>query len=95
MLALGVSEETIEKDYLLTNKYRHNLIVKKHKAYRLLGHFSKNMRTLLTFSREGFFLMGAILSLKRLKVTTILMKSTSWMIMVYHLRISQNYVIIT
>lgn len=52
MLALGVSEETIEKDYLLTNKYRHNLIVKKHKAYRLLGLFSKNMRTLLTFS-EG------------------------------------------
>ena len=36
--------------------------------------------------------MAAILSLKRLKVTTILMKSTSWMIMVYHLRISQSYV---
>lgn len=52
MLALGVSEETIEKDYLLTNRYRHDLIVKKHKAYRFFSHFSKNLRTLLTFS-EG------------------------------------------
>lgn len=52
LLALGVSEETIEKDYLLTNRYRRELILNKHWLIKFLSRFSKNMRSLMIFS-EG------------------------------------------
>lgn len=52
LLALGVSEETIEKDYLLTNRYRSQLILNQHGPLKLLGRFSKNIRTMMLFS-EG------------------------------------------
>lgn len=51
LLALGVREETIEKDYLLTNKYRCQLILDQPWLLRLLGHLSKNIRTMMLFSQ--------------------------------------------
>lgn len=51
MLALGVSEETIEKDYLLTNKYRSAKIKEVLDHYRLIHHFSKTLKIILTFSQ--------------------------------------------
>ena len=45
MLALGINEEQIRYDYLLSNVYREELIEKKMKSTRLLHRFSDNVKT--------------------------------------------------
>ena len=52
LLLLGVSEESIRKDYLLTNKYRKKALKKQHNRFKLFTHFSNNIRDIVTLS-EG------------------------------------------
>lgn len=52
LLLLGVSEESIRKDYLLTNKYRKKALNKQHRRFKLLTHFSNNVSDIVTLS-EG------------------------------------------
>ena len=52
LLALGVDEETILDDYVLTNKYRRLLIDKAMKKHRILTKISKNAHTFMLI-REG------------------------------------------
>ena len=47
LLALGVDEETILDDYVLTNKYRRLLIDKAMKKHRILTKISKNAHTFM------------------------------------------------
>ena len=45
MLALGIDEEQIRHDFMLSNKYRETLIEKRLRSMRLLHRFSENVRT--------------------------------------------------
>ena len=45
MLALGIEEDQIRHDYLLSNEYRKELIDEKLNSMRLLHRFSNNIRT--------------------------------------------------
>ena len=49
MLALGVDEETILDDYVLTNKYRRKLIESSLNKHRILTRISKNARSPCTY----------------------------------------------
>lgn len=52
MLALGVDEETILDDYVLTNKYRSKLIKASLNKHRILTRLSRNMHTFM-WIQEG------------------------------------------
>ena len=52
MLALGVDEETILDDYVLTNKYRRKLIESSLNKHRILTRISKNAHTFM-WIQEG------------------------------------------
>ena len=52
MLALGIDEEQIRYDYLLSNEYRKTLIEKKMQSMKLLHRFSSNVKTAI-LAAEG------------------------------------------
>lgn len=52
LLALGVDEETILDDYMLTNKYRSKLIKESLQKHKILSKISTNMHTFL-WIQEG------------------------------------------
>jgi protein-tyrosine phosphatase len=52
MLALGIGEEQIRYDYLLSNEYRRSFIEKKMQSMKLLHRFSDNIRTAI-MAAEG------------------------------------------
>ena len=52
MLALGIDEEQIRQDYLLSNEYRQSLIDQKMQSRKLLHRISDNVKT-ATLAVEG------------------------------------------
>ncbi|MBR3356682.1 MAG: tyrosine-protein phosphatase [Solobacterium sp.] len=52
MLALGIDEDQIRSDYLLSNEYRKPLIDKRMQSMKLLHRFSENIKTAI-LAAEG------------------------------------------
>lgn len=58
LLALGVDDETIVKDYMMTNEYLKQNITRQKNNFRFLTKHSRNVRDLLTVG-EGVIEAGA------------------------------------
>jgi protein-tyrosine phosphatase len=54
LLALGVDEKTAREDYMLTNRYRRDLLKAEYEKHRILNRISRNMRDVSTLSQGVF-----------------------------------------
>lgn len=54
LLALGVDEKTARDDYMLTNRYRRDLLKAEYEKHRILNRISRNMRDVSTLSQGVF-----------------------------------------
>lgn len=54
LLALGVDEKTAADDYMLTNRYRRDLLKAEYEKHRILNRISRNMRDVSTLSQGVF-----------------------------------------
>ena len=54
LLALGVDAKTARDDYMLTNRYRRELLKAEYEKHRILNRISRNMRDVSTLSQGVF-----------------------------------------